>query len=246
MAFIAVNSGNSVAQVSQYVRKHRIPWPVIVDSDRSFEAACDVGDISLTNIWQAKVITANGGLVGASATELDQAADRALAGAKWNVDPTKMTSELQAAWQQIEFGNFAPAAPTLKRFLRSRKTEIKDAATLLNTYVDEQLQSRLEAAAEADAAEESWKAFKLLTEVEQKFKGYDIPPNVAKDLSRLEKNEDVKNELAAYRKLTLAQKSARSSSNSSRKRAAAVLQLIVKEFPETEAAEKAQQLLLRP
>lgn len=228
------------------MRKHRIPWPVIVDSDRSFEAACDVGDISLTNIWQAKVITANGGLVSASATELDQAADRALDGAKWNVDPTKMTSELQAAWQQIEFGNFAPAAPTLKRFLRSRKTEIKDAATLLNTYVDEQMQSRLDVATEADAAEETWKAFKLLTEVEQKFKGYDIPPNVAKDLSRLEKNEDVKNELAAYRKLTLAQKSARSSSNSSRKRAAAMLQLIVKEFPETEAAEKAQQLLLRP
>jgi hypothetical protein len=245
LAFVAVNSGNSAAQVSQYVRKHRIPWPVIVDPDRSFEAACDVGDISLTNIWQAKVITADGQLVRASATELDQAAERALNGAKWNVDPTKMTPELQTAWQNIEFGNFAPAAATLKRFLRSRKTEIKDAATLLTSYVDEQLQSRLESAAEADAAEESWKAFKLLTEIEQKFKGYKLPPNVAADLTRLEISEDVKNQLAAYRKLTLAQKAARSSSSSSRKRAATMLQLLIKEFSKTDAAEDAQQLLSR-
>lgn len=192
-----------------------------------------------------KVITSTGGLVSASATELGQAADRALDGAKWNVDPTKMTSELQAAWLQIEFGNFAPAATTLKRFLRSRKTEIKDAATLLSSYVDEQMQSRLEAAAEADAAEESWKAFKLLTEIERKFKGYDIPQDVSKDLSRLARTEDVKNELTAYRKLTLAQKVARSSSNSSRKRAAVMLQLIIKEFPETDSGKTAQQLLLR-
>lgn len=245
MAFIAVNSGNSAAQVSQYVRKHRIPWPVIIDPDRSFEAACDVGDISLTNIWQAKVITAKGQLVGASATELDRAADRALEGAKWNVDPTKMTPELQTAWQNIEFGNFAPAATTLKRFLRSRKPEIKDAATLLSSFVDEQLQSRLEAAAEADAAEDSWHAFKTLTEVEQQFKGYELPSNVAINLSRLEKTEDVKNQLAAYRKLTLAQKVARSSSNASRKRAARMLQQLIDEFPDTDAADEAQAMLSR-
>ena len=227
------------------MRKHRISWPVIVDPDRSFEAACDVGDISLTNIWQAKVITAEGGLVSANANELDQAAERALDGAKWDVDPTKMTAELQAAWQQIEFGNFAPAAPALKRFLRSRKQEIKDAATLLSSYVDEQLQSRLEAAAEADAAKNSWKAFKTLTELEQRFKGYEQPRNVATDLTRLEKTEDVKNQLAAYRKLTQAQKAARSSSNSSRKRAGQMLQKVIEEFPDTDAANAAQEMLSR-
>lgn len=219
---------------------------MIVDPDRSFEAACGVENISLTNIWQARVITADGKLARANATEMEQAADRALDGAKWNVDPTQMTAGLQSAWVQIEFGNFSPAAPVLKRFLKSRKPEIKAAATLLSTYVDEQLLSRIEAAAEADAAEQSWKAFRILTEVEQRFKGYELPRNVATDLPRLAKTDDVINQLAAYRKLKLAHKAATSTSPSTRKRAARMLGKVIEDFPETDAAADAQKILARP
>lgn len=216
---------------------------MIVDTDRSFEKACDVGDISLTNIWQARVINATGELVRASATEMEQTADRALDGAKWNVDPTKMTSELRSAWLQVEFGNFAPAAAALKRFQKSRKQEVKDAAALLSSYVDEQLQIRLESAAEADASMESWKAFKILTEVQQRFKGYELPRNVATDLARLAETDDVTNQQAAYRKLQLAQKAAGSSSPSSRRRAVRMLNQVIEDFPDTDAAMDAQTML---
>lgn len=238
-----MNSGNTPSRVGQYVRKHRIPWPVIVDSDRSFENACDVGDISLNNIWQARVITATGQIQRASASDLDRAAAQALEGAKWNVDPKSMTTELQAAWQQVEFGNYAPAATTLKRYAKSRKPAVKAAAALLNDYVNEKITTQIEAAATADTAGESWRTFKVLKTVQQQFKGYELPPNVDADIARLEKDENVIKQQAAYKKFELARKAANSRSATSRQRATRMLQQLIEEFPDTEAADEAQSIL---
>ena len=225
------------------MRKHQIPWPVIVDSDRSFERASDVGEISLNNIWQARVITANGDFVRASASDLDQAAARALQGAKWNVDPASMTPELQKAWQQIEFGNYLPAASTVKRYARSRKPAVKAAAALLNDYVHEKITAQVETAAVADSAGESWKAFKTLKGVQQQFKGYEIPPSVDADVARLEKNEDVLRQQAAYKKFELARKAANSGSTSARQRAFRLLEQLIEDFPGTDAASEAMSIL---
>lgn len=238
-----MNSGSSPASVAQYLRKHQIPWPVIVDPDRTFEAACEVNEISLNNIWQARIITASGELVRGNASDLDQAAAQALSGAAWNVDPAKMTPELQAAWQQIEFGNFAPAASTLKRMLRSRKPDTKTAAGLLQEYVDNKMKSLLDDAATAEASDDQWKAYKALNELQLQFKGYDLPKAVAADLTRLKKSDDVTNQIEAYRKLALARRSAGSRSASVRQRAKQSLQQLIVEYPGTDAAAEAQALM---
>lgn len=240
---MAVNSGNSPAQVSQYVRKHRIPWPVIADTDRSLEQACGVGDISLNNIWQARIIDPEGLLVRANGSQMEETAQRAARDARWNVDPSTIPAELQPAWQQIEFGSFAPAASTLKRYARSRKADVKTAAQTLQSYVDEQLQQQVDAAAAAVEAEDVWTAYGILTALQQRFKGYEIPDSVPTDVERLAKDERVTKELAAARKLELALKSATSSSATARKRAELMLQKVVDEFPGTQAAEKAASLL---
>ena len=60
IAFIAVNSGKSHADVAKYLRRNKINWPTIVDSDRGFEKTAGVGEISLKNIWQVFVIDPDG------------------------------------------------------------------------------------------------------------------------------------------------------------------------------------------
>lgn len=216
---------------------------MIADTDRSLEQACGVGDISLNNIWQARIIDPEGLLVRANGSQMDETAQRAARDARWNVDPSTIPAELQPAWQQIEFGSFSPAASTLKRYAKSRKADVKMAAETLRAYVDEQLQEQVDAAAAAVQADDVWTAYGLLTSVQQRFKGYELPDSVQTDVDRLAKDERVVQELAAVRKLELAMKSAMSSSATARKRAQAMLQKVVDEFPGTQAAERAASLL---
>lgn len=229
--------------MAQYLRKHQISWPVIVDADRSFEVASNVGEISLKNIWQARVLTSDGEFIRANASDLDSAAKRALAGAKWNVDPKKMPSELQATWMHVEFGSFSDASVCLKRFGRSNKPEVKEAVGLLKDYVQQQMDSQLQMAEEANKAGESWEAFQMLSTLETRFKGFDLPASISVDVKHLQRTAEVKNELAAVTRLEQARKVGSSRSPSAQKRALAMLQQITEDFAGTEAAKAASKIL---
>ena len=54
--FLAVNSGTPRLQVQSYLRKNRVTWPAIADTDRSFERGCGVPPISLKNIYQVRIM----------------------------------------------------------------------------------------------------------------------------------------------------------------------------------------------
>lgn len=189
------------------------------------------------------MIDPSGLLIRANAAQMEETADRAVRDASWNVDPSTMPPELQPAWQQIEFGSFAPAASSLKRYARSRKAVVKDAAETLQTYVDNKMDVALAEGAAAVEAGDSWKAYQTLSMLQQRFKGYEIPESVAADVARLEKEDSVKDQVEAMRKLELALRAARSSSATARKRAEAMLQKVVQEFPGTDAASQAESLL---
>jgi hypothetical protein len=244
VVFIAVNSGTTSTSVSKYLRKHQITWPTIVDSDRSLEKQANVPEVSLTNIWQARVIDSTGKVIRAGATDLEKTGERALSGAKWNVDPTSIPNELKPIWAQIEFGSYSSAAVSLRRHLKSRKPEIKTAATTLNDYVTKQLTDEIAAAAAAEKSGNLWQAYRVLQTLPQRYKGFEIPKSVTTDVNRLAANETVKTELSANRKLELAKKTARSTSKSARARVIRQLEVIVKQFPNTEAAKQASAILL--
>ena len=93
IVFIAVNSGTTTSAVASYLREHNITWPTIVDSGRQFEIAAGVGEISLQNIINYRVLNADGTL--SQGRSLDDAANRALATAAWNVDPETIPDALQ-------------------------------------------------------------------------------------------------------------------------------------------------------
>lgn len=115
IVFIGVNSGNPRGAVEQYLRSVRVGWPTIVDMNRQLEQAAGVDEISLQNIHQAKIITANGQLGDGNWSNLSETVERALAGAKWMVPPDEVPAPLKQAWLNIEFNQFAVAGPMIKK-----------------------------------------------------------------------------------------------------------------------------------
>src|SRR6185295_16462069 len=92
--------------------------------------------------------------------------NNALEGAKWKVDPGIVTENLKSAWQNIEFGNSAAAAPVVKKSLAAEKPD-----AVIQADFDAQL-------AEAKhwlGKDQKWKAFQIYTALGQNYKGYDLP-----------------------------------------------------------------------
>lgn len=243
VAIIAVNSGNSRGEVQGYLQQNNIKFPAIADQDRSFEKQAGVGEISLQNIWRTAILTPDGQFRPAFAQTADALVQQALSGAKWNVDPADLPDTLKPAWIAIEFGNVAAASRDIKRFLKSRKADEKAAAEKLNDYVTSAITAQYEAAQKADAAGETWKAYKGYVQLIEQYKGYDVPKEATTASRTLAKDEKVKAELLAQRQLQGAIKQLSSTSTFAQKRGVKTLEQIVANFSETDAAERAKAIL---
>ena len=243
LVFIAVNSGNSRAEVEQYAGDVGLRWPTLVDQAREFEKQCGIGEISLQNIYQAGIITADGQFRRASASNLAGAADSALAGAKWHVDPAGIPAALQAAWLAIEFGNPAGGAAAVKKGLTANKADIKDAATRLHAAVQEQIKSLVDAAKQADSEGNKWAAYRQYQTAIDVYGSYDLPAELRAAQRQLGEDEAVKKQILAQKALELAAKSLRSPAASTRRGALIKLKKLVEDFPSTDAAAEAQKLI---
>ena len=137
VAFIAVNSGTPRAALQKYAQECHIDWPMIVDTSRQFEQAASVGPISLDNIYQIRVITSGGKIMSAQASGVEGAAKMALDGAAWTVDPANMPSAMRSTWLAVELGNYALAAPAIKKELRSAGGQARDAAKRLEAELEQ-------------------------------------------------------------------------------------------------------------
>ncbi len=205
--FVGVNSGTPRPTLEGYLRRNKITWPILLDADRSFEKASGVGEISLQNIHQIRVLGGDGKFQGIGGFEIDKAADAVVTTAKWHVDPKEIPDALKGTWQQVEFGNYSAASQVLKKNLTSQKADIKEGAEKLQALVTSEIQATIDESAAAKSAGETWKAYKLLTEASTRFRGYTLPATVAADLKELKADENVKKELTADKALdTLKQK----------------------------------------
>ena len=238
--FIAVNSGTARPQLENYLRRNKVTWPVICDSDRSFESQFPF-KISLQNIKQIYLVLPNGSLKTGEFDNLEGSAVDALREAKWRVDPKDLPQQLHTAWQAIEFGKYSEAAPLLKKHLNA-KGAIKESAQMLNQVVLDDLTAQVESAKKALDDDKKWSAFKKYSVIPVKFKGFAVPSDVATTLKELAGDEAIKEELAAYKTLELAKQSA-AKSPTARKGALKQLQNLIKDHGNTEAAQEADEIL---
>lgn len=243
IVFIAVNSGNSRPDVAGYLREVSVPWPTIVDPTRAVEKQWGIPEISLQNIYQARTIGPDGRVQPASADNLEGAAEAALAGAKWNVDPSSIPAALKPAWSAVEFGDYKEGAALIKKNLASNKPELKQGAATLRDYVQTKIDEGVATAKSAADSGNRWQAYKAYDEVATQFKGYELPPEVTTELKQLAANEQVKRELAALKQLTAAKKSLGSTARAGRVGAVNRLKKLVQESPDSDAAKEAAELL---
>ena len=244
VVFIAVNSGNPRGVVEQYARGVNLKWPVIVDSSRQFEQAFVGQEISLQNIYQAQIILPDGKKQQGNWSDLDGTVQRALAGAKWKIDPATIPAAFMPTWRQVELGQYSAAAPMLKKGLVTTNSEVKEAAKRVNGFVQEQIKAAVEKASELKKSGDSWKAYQAYKAVATGFAGHDLPAEVTLSGRELASSEAVKNEIEAAKMLEAIKRSFPAATNeTAKKRILTRLEALAKKHGGTEAAEEAQQFL---
>lgn len=243
IVFIAVNSGTTRADLARYVRINKISWPVIVDSDRSLESQCNAGVISLNNILQLRFLTPDGEMFVGDKQFIASGVDRAVKGASWSLDPADFPARLIPAVRAIEFGNFPAAAKALTSGVKSEDADVRKAAVTLNEIVQQEIESRVEAAKQAWRAGEKWNAYKIYSTLPKRFKGYELPPGMDTTLKKLAADPTVKSELAAMKSFATAKKLIATGREDRMRTASTRLKKIISESPDTEAAALAKDAL---
>lgn len=241
IVFLAVSPGTGRQQMEQYVEKNNVRWALVLDPDRRLETVMDVGTISLMNIAQVVTIDPAGQPQQGSWRDMEGTINESLNGAKWTIDPKTISTALRPTWQQIEFENFAAAAPALNKALKSPKGDLKSSAQALMEVVQRQID---ELAMTGDTAYESgdkWSAFRSYTVLSERFKGYSLPPKVESRTKELRTDPSVKAELAAFQTLEKAKRLATDPKQA--KSAIQLLKLLAKNHAETEAGREAAALL---
>lgn len=242
IVFIAVNSGTPPALLARYVRSNRVNWPVIADVDRAVEQEFGVNTISLENIAQVRGVRADGSIALGNAANLDGLADNLLKDASWNVDPEGIPDSLRNAWAGVEFGDYPSAARGITAGLNSSNDDVKAAAERLQEYVQNELDETLASAEKAESDGEVWQAFQLYSQLTEDFRGYELPDDLKARVRTLSADKQVKEEIAAQKRLEAALKLARSPVG--RARAVRLLQALVKSAPDTEAGQRALKIMI--
>jgi thiol-disulfide isomerase/thioredoxin len=244
VVFIAVNSGNSAAEVAKYAKEVKLTWPIIVDPSRQLEKRWLNSEISLQNIHQCGLLLPSGQKQFGRWNDLDASVKTALEGATWKIDPKSIPAAFLPTWQAVELGNYAGAANLLKKGLATRNAEVKEAATRVHDFVQGELRSAVEMAAKTRQEGDAWRAFQLYRGISISFAGYDLPAEVASTQKELAIDAKVKKQLEAAKALEAIQKaSVAARTDIARKRIMDRLQQLATEFADTDAGIEARRFL---
>jgi len=244
VVFIAVNSGNSPAEVERYAREVKLIWPIIVDPSRQFEKSWLNQPISLQNIHQLEIILPSGRKGDGRWNDLDGSVKAALKGSSWKIDPKTIPPIFMPTWQAVELGNYPAAASLLKKGLVTKNAEVKAAAERVNDFVQSEIRSTAEQAAKSRHEGDAWRAYQRYRSMTSTFAGYDLPAEVTIAQKELANDPKVKRELEAAKLLDGIQKSALTArTEPARKRISTRLEQLTSQFADTEAAQQARQLI---
>jgi thiol-disulfide isomerase/thioredoxin len=241
--FVAVNSGSTKQDVEAYARSVNLTWPIIVDQDRSFEQKADIVEVSLQNVMQVAYLTPDGALRHGSWAEIEATVDRALEGAKWNVDPADIPDDLMPAWRSLEFCRFAEARPAITKALTSRKTDLKAAAQKLSAFVEERSGRDLDAAAKFAAEGNKLRAYQRYTNAAEMYAGYPAGDKAAAARREIGKDPALRKEITAMKQFEKQRELARSSKPAVREKARTAIQKIIDDQPDSEAARQGREFL---
>ncbi|MCA9232762.1 MAG: redoxin domain-containing protein, partial [Planctomycetales bacterium] len=197
--FVAVNSGCDRREIAKYVRDHRIPWPVLVDPDRSFEAASGDVAISLNRIVDVRMLKPDKTYSWGWWNDVPLTVEHAAKGAKWDFKYDRIAEELRPAARRMEFGDFMPAAEAIKIGESSDSQELRRTVVHLRNYIHKQMKENLDAELADSSDENPWQRYQALVRTAQRFAPHELPPSETAELRQLEKAPAVMNETRAQK-----------------------------------------------
>lgn len=242
--FIAVNSGSPKPKVQQYIQQIKLPWPVMVDTSREFEKASGIFvPIDEKNTSGMRYITPDGEIHTLAKEVLEDAAEKAVEGAAWKVEPTLIPDSMKASWTAVELGNYKGLAPALKKSSSSSKADVKEAAAKLMEVVQKEMDDLFAKTKEAQEAGNTFRAHELVTDLSERFNGFELPKDVATIKKDLSKDAKVKAGVTAAKSVEAARKHITTGSAASKAKTKASLEKIIADFPDTNLALQAQAVL---
>jgi thiol-disulfide isomerase/thioredoxin len=244
--FIGVNSGTSRSDLQTYLKRHALDWPVIVDSDRSFERASGVEEISLNNIKQVRMVTADGQFVPGRWDNLPDVVEKTLVGAKWKMPYDRVPEAFHPAMRRIEYGDYRLADAAIRNGLKDTSPEVRKAAEQLREYIDRHINTALQESLASAPANDNFARYEVYTQVAEKFAPNALSKEAADEMKRLAADPAVKEEILAAKAVDASAAAISSPDARVQERAKAILRRVAEKYPKTRAGAQAKQLLNPP
>jgi peroxiredoxin len=187
-----------MAECKAYTTGTKLEMPCFADGLGVMQARYGT-QISLQNIWQFRVIGANG-----SVSSYDMSADaitKALADVKWTYKDDKYDSRLDFIVEGLEWNQTVPAMQALRPYTKL-KTKAGESAKALFEKVKKTVGEPWATEADAAVNDDKPKAFDLYTKLAACFPDDALGKHATDALKKLKTDKAVMNELAARRMYT--------------------------------------------
>ncbi|MEM9352868.1 MAG: redoxin domain-containing protein [Planctomycetota bacterium] len=243
--FVGVISGRSRADVRSYVRKNKVDWPVIVDEDRSFEAASGDVSINLNSIVDVRVVQPDGSYTWGWWNDIPKTVEHAAKGAAWKFEHDRFPEEFRPVVRRLEFGDYLSAAPAIRSGLKSDSKGLKKTAGYMQQFVEHKMRASIARQTRPLSETDDYGRYLALESVSNRFAPHKLPQAEAEQLEKLQKLPAVASEVTARKVVDAAQPLL--SNPDPRKQAKAVTRLrrVIDRHPNTRAAADAEALIAR-
>ncbi len=237
--FIAVAAGDSLNDAKAYLASTHLEMPVFADALGLMEQRYNT-KISLQNIWQFRIISPDGNIVGMSMEPKE--IDAALAKATWRFKGKGYDAKLDGAIERFEWGQYAEGMRTLKPFLKNTKKDIAESAKKLYDEIRAEGDKWFADAENAAGANNPVDAYDLYLKVSVVFAGEELGKKANDALKKLAANKELKSELAARQAWIQLNNGMSRATAQQKPEALATAQQIAKRFAGTPTAAKAEKL----
>lgn len=254
VVFIGVAMASTPREAEVFLKGVGFGWPTLCDPTYTFCHQCDkamgpmeAGELTTSETTiSVAYVTDDGKIVEGWYDMPEDTVTEALKGAAWKTSPKDIPEPVWPIWRAVEFRKYSEALPLLKKGLNAGPDAHKAAARKLQDVVLEEIEHRAEEARTDEQADRKWNAYRKATRVLEEFRGYDLPKDLEPLQKKLSRTSQVKAGQTAEKQLAIAAQGLASSSPPLRKKAQIQLEKIVADFPDTDLAERARQMLAEP
>jgi len=238
-----VNSGNCRDAVEEYAKATKFEWPILVDELRETEGKYG-RKISLSNVYWFFVVAPDGTYqeFGANQGEAEKHLQAILPKARMLLDGIAVPPELAPVGRRLEAGRLGDPVQTLFEILLKEKSEFSEAARKMYSRVLPLGESRLKRARELEARGDNVGAFDGFCGIARDFPKTPMAQEAQKGLEGLRKEKEVRQELNARGLLDQA-RSVQRKGKGGQVQARAILEGLVRSFPQAPSAEAAHMLM---